>query len=361
MMTSWQGTRRLGRVAPAFVALIVGMLALVVAAVFADPVSAQTKGSNVRPPSSAVKTRVPPGNLPVTASPQPSSPDLWRGVRHGLTGKVSIPNKQAGMLIQSEGEAWRQLRNGKLSEYGAWLLLAVIVILGLFYAVRGRIRIEAGASGKTVERFNFIDRFAHWLTAVSFIVLGLTGLNLLYGRDVLLPVLGPEVFSAITIAGKYAHNFVAFAFMVGIVLMLVLWARQNLPDRYDVKWILKGGGMFTRHSHPLARKFNAGQKLLFWAVIWGGAAVSVTGIYLMFPLAFATIQGMQELQIWHAALSLVLIAVIIAHIYIGTMGMVGAFDAMGTGEVDENWAREHHGAWVAEIKGEPTPKAASHD
>ncbi|MEN8197227.1 MAG: formate dehydrogenase subunit gamma, partial [Pseudomonadota bacterium] len=274
---------------------------------------------------------------------------------------VSIPDKQAGMLIQSEGEAWRQLRNGKLSEYGAWLLLAVIVILGLFYAVRGRIRIEAGVSGKTVERFNFLERLAHWLTAVSFIVLGLTGLNLLYGRDVLLPLLGADVFSAITIAGKYAHNFVAFAFMAGLLLMLVLWTRQNLPDKYDFMWVMKGGGMFSRHSHPLAKKFNFGQKLLFWAVIWGGAAVSVTGIYLLFPMTFATIQEMQDMQIWHAAISLVLVAVIIAHIYIGTLGMEGAFDAVGTGQVDENWAREHHGVWMAELKGEPAPKATSHD
>ena len=307
-----------------------------------------------------------------------SDSDLWRTLRRGFRGDVAYPDKQKGVAIQSEGENWRALRNGPLSVYGGWFLLAVIVILAVFFAIRGRIRIEAGPSGRTVERFSGVERFAHWLTACSFVVLGLTGLNILYGRYVLKPLIGPEAFSAVTLAGKYAHNFIAFAFMIGLVMIVVLWIRENIPNKHDLIWMVKGGGMFTKGVHPPAKKFNAGQKIIFWLVVLGGTSVSFTGLSLMFPFTIevfggtfailnvfgldlptelAPMQEMQLTQLWHALLSLVLIGLIIGHIYIGTLGMVGAFDAMGSGQVDENWAREHHDLWVAELGLEPRPGA----
>ena len=214
------------------------------------------------------------------------------------------------------------------------------------------------------------------MTAVCFIVLALTGLNLLYGKHVLLPVLGPEVFAAITLAGKYAHNYLSFGFMVGVVLMFVLWVRHNLPSKYDVKWLAQGGGLLVKGTHPPAKKFNFGQKIIFWCVILGGLSLSLSGIALLFPFQLAmfnptfavlntigfdlptnltAMEEMQLSQLWHAGVGLVLIAIIVGHIYIGSLGMEGAFAAMGSGQVDENWAREHHAVWVAEVKGEPLP------
>jgi formate dehydrogenase subunit gamma len=302
------------------------------------------------------------GAAPVLAQSSPPEPtrggnnaEMWRSVRQGTQGYVSIPNKQAGVLVQSEGEAWRNLRNGPLSTYGSWLLLGTIVVLALFFAIRGRIRIESGWSGRMIIRFGAFERFVHWLTAVSFILLALTGLNVLYGRYVLLPILGPAAFSGLTLACKYVHNFTSFAFMLGILLMFVMWLRHNLPTRADLKWLARGGGLFTRGSHPPAYKFNAGQKLIFWAVVLLGALLSVSGLLLLFPLWWADLHETQLAQLGHAVLAMFMIAVIIAHIYIGTLGMEGAFSAMGTGLVDENWAREHHGLWVAEMKGEPPP------
>ncbi|MEX2408258.1 MAG: formate dehydrogenase subunit gamma, partial [Rhodovibrionaceae bacterium] len=245
-----------------------------------------------------------------------------------------------------------------------------------FFAIRGRIKIESGESDRRIERFNFLDRITHWTTAVSFIILGLTGMNILWGKFVLLPVIGPSAFGAITAWGKYLHNYVAFAFMLGILAMFVLWVGHNLPSKYDLKWIAKGGGMFGKHNHPPARKFNAGQKVVFWATILGGISLSLSGIALLFPFETAmwgktfgilsaigldvpnqvTLMEEQQLNaLWHAAVGIVMIAIILAHIYIGTLGMEGAFDAMGTGYVDENWAREHHSIWVAEVKNEPLP------
>lgn len=314
------------------------------------------------------------GQVPGNAQGSDSDSDFWREIRGGIQGSVSIPDKKAGVLVQTSGEGWRAARNGPLSEYGGWLLLAVIVILAVFFALRGRIRIEEGPSGRRITRFNGLDRFAHWLTAISFIILAITGLNILYGRYVLLPILGPEIFSTMTAIGKYAHNYLAFAFMAGVVLIFVLWVAHNIPSRVDLVWLAKGGGLFTRHSHPSAHKFNAGQKILFWIVVLGGISISLSGIALLFPFELSMFGGtfevlnlvgfnlptdltvqeeMQLSHLWHAVVGLLLIAVVIAHIYIGTIGMEGAFDAMGTGRVDRNWAKEHHDLWVANIDRAP--------
>jgi len=312
------------------------------------------------------------GRVPGDALGNQSDPDLWRAIRQGDRGTVSIPNRQAGVLIQSEGDNWRAVRNGPLSTYGAWGLLGIIGLSALFFALRGRIRIEGGRSGETLVRFNFVERFAHWLTASCFIVLALTGLNILYGRYLLLPLIGPEAFASLTLAGKYAHSFLAFGFMLGLVLMFVLWIAQNLPNRSDFIWLAKGGGIFMKGVHAPSKKFNAGQKIMFWLVILAGISVSLSGIMLLFPFrlhmfgptfavlnrlfgldlptALAPLQEMQLAQLWHAVVGLFLMIVIIAHIYIGTIGMEGAFDAMGSGRVDRNWAREHHDRWVQDLE-----------
>jgi formate dehydrogenase subunit gamma len=318
------------------------------------------------------------GEVPGNVLGSQDSSEIWRAIRQGQTGTVSIPDPRAGQLIQSEGDNWRAVRNGPLTVYGAWAMLGAVIVIAAFFALRGRIRIDAGPSGTTIERFNMLERTAHWVTAISFIVLALTGLNILYGRHVLLPILGPEIFSAITMAGKYAHNFLAFAFMAGVVLIFVLWVRHNIPSRADLRWLAVGGGLFKKGVHPPAAKFNAGQKLIFWAVVLGGISVSLSGLALMFPFEFSffgptfaalnifglglpteltTMQEMQLAQLWHGVVALILIAIIIGHIYIGSLGMEGAFEAMGSGQVDLNWAKEHHPLWVDEIRAGKTQAA----
>ena len=320
------------------------------------------------------------GEVPGQALGINSDADLWRFVRTGNAGSVSMKNELGAVMIQSEGDNWRAVRNGPLSTIGAFGLFIMLFLLTMFYMVRGKIRIEKGPSGKTILRFGSIDRFAHWLMAGSFVVLGLTGLNLLYGRYLVLPIVGPEVFSAITTGGKYAHNYLAFAFMAGLGLSFLLWVRHNIPSKIDLQWLRMGGGILKKGVHPPAKKFNAGQKIIFWVTMVGGLSVSLSGIALMFPFqttmfadTFAIfnavglnlptdltpIQEQQYNQIWHGIVSLVLMIIIVAHIYIGSVGMEGAIDAMNTGEVDLNWAKEHHNLWVEEeqqkTKGSPTP------
>lgn len=300
-----------------------------------------------------------------------SDSELWRAIRQGGSGNVAGGNPEAGLMIQSQGEEWRQLRNGGLPMYSAWAILGILILLSLFYAIRGRIKIEHGRSDKTITRFGLIERATHWLLASSFIVLALTGLNLIFGKSLLLPIIGASAFASLTIFGKFVHNYVGFAFMVALVMVAILWIKHNIPSRHDLVWFLKGGGLIGL-GHPPAKKFNAGQKVIFWMVILCGASISLSGWALLNPFtttmmsdtaalansilgtSFATelapIHEQQLQTTWHSIMAIFMIVVIIAHIYIGSVGMEGALDAMTSGEVDKNWAKEHHSLWVDEVK-----------
>jgi formate dehydrogenase subunit gamma len=264
-----------------------------------------------------------------------------------IEGRIDIPDQRAGVLIQPAGRQWDYFHEIFLHWFGAVVILGMIALLALAYFVIGRVRIAAGRAGKKVARFNFFERFSHWLTAVSFVLLGLTGLNITFGKIVLLPIMGDGAFSNLSQAAKYIHNFVSFAFVLGLISIVALWIRDNIPRRVDVDWIKQGGG-FIKSKHAPAGRFNAGEKAVFWFALAAGVAVIVSGLLLLFPFYVTGIAGMQIAQVVHAVIAVLFVAVIIAHIYIGTLGMEGAFEAMGTGEVDLNWAKEHHDLWLQE-------------
>jgi formate dehydrogenase subunit gamma len=252
------------------------------------------------------------------------------------------------VLEQPEGRDYRAFHETALPWIGGILILGMLVTLIAFYAWRGRIRLEKGVlTGRKILRFSFIERFNHWMTATAFILLALTGLNYVFGKRLLFPLIGPDAFASWSQWAKYIHNFVSWPFMVGLVLMILFWIRDNIPDRTDGRWLREFGG-FLSGTHPPARRFNAGQKLIFWSVVLGGAALSVSGLVLLFPFTIAGIEGMQIALYIHAIIGVALIAVILAHIYIGSVGMEGAYDAMGSGEVDLGWAKTHHSLWVEE-------------
>lgn len=270
----------------------------------------------------------------------------------GINGRSSIPDARASRLEQPDGRVFREQRDAN-ARTGGLAILGILGVLAVFYLVRGKVRITNGPSGRTITRFGFLDRFAHWLTATAFILLALTGLNVTFGRSILLPLIGPSAFTSLSVTGKFVHNYVSFAFVLGLVLMLLLWVKDNFPALRDVRWFLQGGGLIGL-GHPPAGRFNAGQKLIFWSVILVGGAIAFTGYMLMFPFQFSTtIFDMQWANVWHGFLGLILTAVIMAHIYIGSVGMEGAFDAMGSGEVDQNWARDHHSVWAEKVIGKP--------
>jgi formate dehydrogenase subunit gamma len=268
-----------------------------------------------------------------------------------IEGRIDIPDARLAVLVQPAGRRWDYFHEITLHWVGAVVIVGMLALLALAYLIMGRIRISAGRSGRKVTRFNDFERFSHWLTAVSFVLLGLTGLNITFGKLVLLPVLGPGAFSNLAQTAKYIHNFVSFAFVLGLILIVTLWIKDNIPRKVDVDWIKQGGG-FIKHKHAPAGRFNAGEKAVFWFALGAGAAVSISGFLLLFPFYVTNIAGMQLAQVVHALIAVLFVAVILAHIYIGTLGMEGAFEAMGTGKVDLNWAREHHDQWMAQKDAE---------
>jgi formate dehydrogenase subunit gamma len=235
----------------------------------------------------------------------------------------------------------------------------MFAVLAIFLMVRGRVRVQGGFSGAKLLRFASFERFTHWLTASCFIVLALSGLNISFGRSLILPLFGPEAFSTMSAWAKLAHNYLAFPFMLGLVIMFLIWIKDNIPGKLDWQWLKQGGGILSEGKHPPARRFNAGQKGIFWIVIIGGALMSLSGWFLLFPYLLANVTTLQLWTVIHAVIAMLFIAAMMAHVYIGSIGMEGAFDAMGTGEVDLNWAKEHHSLWVAEEQAKGHAPSAS--
>jgi len=264
-----------------------------------------------------------------------------------VQGRVTIPDQRSGVVEQPEGRQWRAFHNVALRWIGGIAILGMLAVLIIFYLVRGMVRIESGRSGRSIVRFTAFERFVHWMTATCFIVLAISGLNITFGRPLLLPLIGHEAFSEWSQWAKYAHNYLSFPFTIGVVLIFLIWIAGNIPNRVDIGWLKRGGGI-VGHDHPPAYRFNAGQKAIYWIVVLGGGLVAATGYQLMFPFYLTGIEGMQIAHIVHSVVAVLFVAVMLAHIYIGTIGMEGAFEAMGSGTVDVNWAREHHILWLEE-------------
>ena len=315
---------------------LLGLAMLAVVAAASTPVSAQQQPTQVNPTASAVKE-------------QQLLQELQR-----VQGRGSIPDAKSYVLEQPAGRDWREFHNVTLKWIGGISILGMLGLLVVFYLVRGMVKIESGRSGRTIVRFNGFERFVHWMTATCFIILAISGLNITFGRSLLLPLMSAEAFTTWSELLKYSHNYLSFPFTLGVVLIFLIWISGNIPNRVDAEWIKRGGGI-VGHDHPPAYRFNAGQKAIYWIVVLGGGAVAVSGYLLMFPFYGTNVANMQTAQIVHAVVAVLFVAVMLAHIYIGTIGMEGAFEAMGEGTVDVNWAKEHHRLWLEEEKARTGP------
>jgi formate dehydrogenase subunit gamma len=307
---------------------MLGALAVALLVAFAAPVQAQ-QPSSVNPTASSVKE-------------QQLLQELNR-----IQGRVTIPDRRSGVLEQPAGRDWRHFRDVTLHWIGAIVILGMLAALVIYYLVRGQVRLESGRSGRTLVRFNAFERAVHWMTATCFIILAISGLNITFGRQLLMPLIGAEAFANWSQLAKYAHNYLSFPFTIGVILIFLMWIGGNIPNKVDIEWIKRGGGL-VGNDHPPAKHFNAGQKMIYWIVVLGGGAVAVTGYLLMFPFYASGIEGMQMAQVVHSIVAVLFVAAMLAHIYIGSIGMEGAFEAMGTGTVDVNWAKEHHSLWLEE-------------
>ena len=274
--------------------------------------------------------------------------EFWRQVRQGVSGYSAVTGPEAAVLIQNGGENWRALRNGPVSVYGAWIMAGMLLVIGLYFLVKGRVRIDNGRSGLVVSRWDVFDRVVHWWITVLFLILAVTGLSLLFGRTVLIPLLGKDAFAAYAGFAKDVHNYLGPFFAVGLVLAILKWRRINLFNRADMTWLAQGGGMIGS-AHVPAGQLNAGEKVLFWLVTLLGLAVVVSGLVLNFPNFGQTRDTMQLYHLIHVATAIPLIALIFGHIYMATLGTEGALEGMIDGRVDARWAQQHHDLWYREL------------
>jgi formate dehydrogenase subunit gamma len=277
---------------------------------------------------------------------------VWRDVRkEGEAHYTTDQGREAGVLVQSAGETWRQIRNGPVTFYGGWLVIAVLLIIGALYAAKGSVKLHDRPTGRLIHRFSTTEQVVHWCTAISFCILGLSGLIMLFGKHVLLPVFGYTLFAWLAALSKNLHNFVAPFFILAVLVMIFLWLRDNLPRAYDWQWFRRAYGFFMRGEHIPSGRFNAGEKGWFWFGVVGlSIVVSWSGVILLFPNFDQTRAVMQDAWIWHAVAALLYIAMSLGHIYMGTIGVEGAYGNMRTGYTDETWAREHHSIWYDEVK-----------
>ena len=308
--------------------LIAGALALAFVVVTAQPSAAQ-QPSSVNPTAAAVKEQ-----------------QLLEQLKT-IQGRGTIPDVKSYTLEHPAGREWREFHTVTLKWIGGIFLIGMLALLTIYYLWHGTMRIEAGRSGRTIARFGMFERFVHWLTAVTFVILGLTGLNITFGRSLILPWLGAPAFSEWSEWAKFSHNYLSFAFTTGVVLMFLIWVGRNLPTHNDVVWFKNGGGMFGGKEPP-AEKFNGGEKLIFWISMLGGGLVIASGFVLLFPFYGTTVANMELAEIVHSVIAVLYVSAMLVHIYMGTIGVEGAFESMAGGDVDVNWAKERHSIWYEE-------------
>ena len=276
--------------------------------------------------------------------------ELWREARDATRGTTQVEGVDSGVLINDAGERWRQYRMQQLAPYGAIILGGMVGILALYYLVRGKIRIEAGRSGKVVRRYTASEMVVHWILATTFVILALSGLILLFGRWVLIPLSGPEGFSMIALVSKNLHNYVGLLFTAIIPIAFFLYLKDSLFNlKVDGKWFRRLGG-YLGGEEPSAEKVNAGQKSWYWVAMLAGLVLVASGLFLEFPNFQQSREWLQSAHIIHTIAAVAVMAFFFVHLYLATVGVEGALESMVNGHVDANWAKQHHDLWYEQVK-----------
>ena len=274
--------------------------------------------------------------------------NFWRVVRQGVPAYTTTPQQGHRILIQNGGENWREIRNGFIARFSPWMLAAALVVIGLFYRIVGPERLEKPPSGVLIERYAGRERLLHWSTAVFFIIMALTGLSLLLGRAALIPIFGHAIVAGLLEASKVLHNYCGPLLLAGIILEFLTWVRDSIPTSYDLQWFKNMGGMIGSGPRAPIGMINGGEKAWFWLVFLCGIAVGITGTVLDFPIWEQTRFTMQLSHVLHATVAVLFVTASLGHIYMGTLGVEGAFGAMWTGRVDAVWAEQNHDLWYEE-------------
>ena len=353
--------------------LLAALLMFLGLALAASQVDAQ---SSVRPPDSAVNTGI---TAPLG---EESDADVWRHLKQGGSGapaqigdtplpmapgrpqniaqtfmdEITAPQNTttstsgAPRVMQVLGEEWRLLRRDVILPYSGWVLVAVLALIALFGIVRGKIKIRGGRSGKYIFRFSMAHRIAHWFLASSFILIAISGLVILLGRPVLVPIIGKDANAVLTSAMLQGHNLFGPVFILSLLVVIFKFMKGNFFQWADAKWIIKGGGLLGGHAS--SHHYNFGEKTWYWVVVIVGLIMSATGLLLLFPWVTDVLAWHQLSTVLHAGGAILMISFALGHAYVGSIGMEGSLDSMLRGEVDENWAKEHHDLWYEEVTGE---------
>lgn len=281
-----------------------------------------------------------------------------QGFDSAASGKVHIDrhylgqygaNGENAVILQRGGNTWRLLRNGPIAMASGFLLLVTPLLILGFYLGVGPARPIQHEAGRSLERFNRWQRWVHWATAYSFLAMAFTGLAILFGKNVLLPWMGHDIFAWVAMLSKLVHNFVGPLFIACSILMFVTFVRQNFFRRWDWLWIKKGGGIVSHKNIP-AGYFNAGEKIWFWgAIVLLGLLMSITGLVLDFVNFGQTRYLLQIADYLHLGGATLYMVGAMGHIYLGTIGTPGAYEAMRHGSVDANWAKVHHELWYDDV------------
>jgi formate dehydrogenase subunit gamma len=350
MKTSWWPSRQTSWRLLAGVAVSLGLSfgvsAQTAPAVAAAPVAA----TPVAAPDTAPVVKSAPA-LPAGSTAQPgwNVPPKWSDVEL-KPQYASVPGREMNVLLEDKGQWWRTIRNGPVTFYGGILMLVVPALLLVFFAVKGPFKLHGAPSGKLIERFNSAERMVHWTMALSFVALSVSGLILLFGKYVLMPVFGASVFAWTAQVMKAVHNFVGPLFMFSLVAFFFMYVRDNYFKPIDFTWLAKFGGLLSG-SHVPSGRFNGGEKVWFWlSIVMLGVIISVSGLILLFPNWDSTRELMAEANLVHGIIAILFMAASLGHIYIGTIGTQGAYQGMRKGYVDETWAKEHHEMWYNDVK-----------
>ncbi len=294
-------------------------------------------------------------------APDTSNPhaNFWRAVRHGIPGFTTVTSEGHKVLIQNSGENWREIRNGVIMRFSQIIILLALVAMALFYGIVGKDRLEEPRSGIKIKRFTLGERVLHWYTAFFFIIMALTGLSILLGRLILLPLFGHGFVSGLLQASKVLHNYCGPLLLAGILVEVIVWMRYNIPTKADLQWFRNMGGMLGKGPRPHTGKVNGGEKGWFWLVFLFGIIVGITGMVLDFPLWGQSRLTMQLCHVIHVTMATLFVTASFGHIYVGSIGAEGVFEGMWTGYVDAVWARQHNDLWYEEVTRSPGEKQQS--
>lgn len=257
----------------------------------------------------------------------------------GFTGSAFAQDLQAAALVTgSSADYYDQLIQGitgNWREYGElftllqgqWfykiffiVLTAVPAVFLLHYLIIGAKHFDH--DGEQIYFFNLFSRVVHFIAAVSFSFLVITGLMIIFGS-----YLGGGFLIR---TARYIHLISAIIFAIPGLLMLIMWFKEMLPQFHDIKWMFILGGYLSKKKVPVpAAKFNAGQKMYFWFATAGGGVMAYTG-YIIWGFG-ADLDTVRIYTMIHNALGVGILAFYLTHVYMSVFAIAGSLESMKTG------------------------------